>query len=76
VVSNKALKTKMSLRLKTSLLIMVPMVLILTLSSAISYARQRDRALTSMSLLAAQTGQVIENALVHDMLLADLESIQ
>lgn len=66
----------MSLRLKTSLLIMVPMVLILTLSSAISYARQRERALTSMSLLAAQIGQVIENVLVQDMLLADFESIQ
>jgi len=66
----------MRLRLKTSLVILVPMVLILILSSTISYARQRDRALASMSLLASQTGQIIEHVLQQDMLLADFESIQ
>jgi signal transduction histidine kinase len=42
----------------------------------ISYTRQRDKALASMSLLASQTGQVIEHILEEDMLLADFESIQ
>ncbi len=66
----------MNLQLKVSLLIILPMLLILAVSTIIAYSRQRERALASMSLLASQTGQVIENSLHEIMLAADAQRIQ
>jgi two-component system sensor histidine kinase UhpB len=66
----------MNLQLKVSLLIIVPMLLILAASTLIAYSRQRERALASMSLLASQTGQVIEHSLQDAMLAADAQRIQ
>ena len=65
-----------SLHLRVSALIIVPMLFILILSTGIAYIQQRDRALASMSLLASQTGSVIHHVLQRDMLLSDFESIQ
>ncbi len=66
----------MNLQLKVSLLIILPMLLILAGSSLLAYSRQRERALSSMSLLASQTGQVIEHGLQEVMLAADAQRIQ
>lgn len=66
----------MNLRLKVSLLIIVPMLLILGASTLITYSRQRERALASMSLVASQTGLAIENSLHEAMLAADAQQIQ
>lgn len=68
--------SSMNLRVKASLLILLPVIAVVVLSSAIGYFQQRERALASMSLLASQTGRVIENALKRDMLLSDFERIQ
>jgi signal transduction histidine kinase len=69
-------KRPVSLHVKVSALIIVPMLFILILSTAIAYVQQRDRALASMSVLASQTGSVIQHVLQRDMLLSDFESIQ
>jgi len=65
-----------SLRVKVTLVILLMMVLSLGLSTGIEYVHHRDRALSNMSLMASQTGQVIENALQRDMLLSDFDRIQ
>jgi signal transduction histidine kinase len=64
------------LRVKVSLMILIPSVLIITASSVLQYRRQRQDALKSMSVLASHTGDVIENALRHDMLISDFDHIQ
>jgi signal transduction histidine kinase len=66
----------MNLRLKVSLLIIVPMLLILIASTSVAYSRQREQALESMSLLASQTGEVIERSLQEAMLAADVQRMQ
>ena len=65
-----------SLQLKISILILLPVILILTLATAIEYGRNRERHLKIMSNLAAQTGQVIEETLQRDMLISDFAEIQ
>jgi len=67
---------RMNLQLKVSLLIILPMLLILAVSTMIAYSRQRERTLASMSLLSSQTGQVIELSLQDAMLAADTQRIQ
>ncbi len=69
-------RSRMNLQLKVSLLIILPMLLILAASALIEYSRQRERALASMSVLASQTGQVIERSLQEAMLAADAQRIQ
>lgn len=66
----------MNLRLKVSLLIIVPMLLILVASTSVAYFQQRARALESMTLLASHTGEVIERSLHQAMLAADVQRIQ
>jgi signal transduction histidine kinase len=65
-----------SLRLKVSLLILLPVLLALFVSTIIEYRLHTERELNSMSLLASQTGRVIEQALEQDMLDSDFEDIQ
>ena len=64
------------LQTRVSVLILVPMLLVLAVSTLIAYSRQRERSLASMSLLASQTGRVIEYAIQRDMLLSDFDRIQ
>lgn len=66
----------LNLRWKVSLLIIVPMLLILVVSSAVAYSQQRAQVLESMTLLASQTGEVIERSLQEAMLDADVQRIQ
>ena len=65
-----------SIRLKVSLLILLPVVLALLLSTLIEFQLHRERDLRNMSLLASQTGHVIQQSLRHEMLLSDFEGIQ
>ena len=74
--SSPAPSRAVSLRVKVSLVTMLVMVLSLGLSTVIEYVHHRERALSNMSLMASQTGQVIESALQIDMLLSDFERIQ
>ncbi len=52
------------------------MLLILGVSSIIAYSQQRAQVLESMTLLASQTGEVIERSLQAAMLDADVQRIQ
>lgn len=52
------------------------MLLILGVSSVLAYTQQRARVLESMTLLASQTGEVIERSLQAAMLDADVQRIQ
>lgn len=65
-----------SQRLKVSLLSFAITIVVLFLSTAVGLSSQRERELSSMSLLASQTGQVIEHILQRDMLTSDFDSIQ
>jgi signal transduction histidine kinase len=65
-----------SIRLKVSLLILLPVLLALLLSTLIEFQLHRERDLRNMSLLASQTGHVIQQSLRHEMLLSDFEGIQ
>jgi len=57
-------------------MILIPSVLIISVSSALQYQRQRQDALKSMAVLASHTGDVIERALQQDMLISDFDHIQ
>lgn len=66
----------LGLRAKVTLAILVPISIVLAISSIVEITRNRERDLASMSLLAAQTGQVIEYALQRDMRFSDFDRIQ
>jgi signal transduction histidine kinase len=57
-------------------MILIPTVVIMGISSAIHYHSEQEDALATMSLLASQTGEVIERAIEHDMLESDFDHIQ
>ncbi len=65
-----------SLQAKVSLFVVLPILVILGLSTYVEFHRHRERDLASMSLVAAQTGEIIEQALKRDMLLADFDAVQ
>lgn len=67
---------RMSLRTKVTLMILIPAIVIMGISSAIHYHSEQEEALDTMSLLASQTGDVIERAIEHDMLESDFDHIQ
>lgn len=66
----------LSLRAKITLSVILPLVLILGSFTGIQYLRHRKAVLDNLSLLAAQTGQVIENSLQQAMLSRDREELQ
>jgi signal transduction histidine kinase len=66
----------MNLRTKVSLMILLPAIAIIAISSVLHYHSEREEALATMSLLASQTGDVIERAIQHDMLESDFKHIQ
>ena len=66
----------MSLRTKVTLMILGPAIVIIAVSSLLHYQSEREEALSMMSLLASQTGEVIERAIQHDMLGSDFDHIQ
>ncbi len=69
-------RVSMSLRTKVSIMVLLPALLIIAISSALHYRSEREEALDTMSLLASQTGEVIERSIQHDMLISDFEHIQ
>jgi signal transduction histidine kinase len=66
----------LGLRAKVMLAILIPIAIVLVISTFVEFTRNRERDLANMSLIAAQTGQVIEYALQRDMLFSDFERIQ
>src|SRR3990172_9069741 len=65
-----------NLRLKLTLGVVLPLVVILGLFNAVEYQRQREAILQQLSFAAGQTAQVIENGLQHEMLSNNLDGIQ
>ena len=65
-----------SLRAKVTLGIVLPLLLILSIFLVIDYRRHRQDVLADLSLLAAQSGRVIENNLRHAMLESNFSEVQ
>ena len=65
-----------SLRAKVTLGSVLPLVIILGLFTAIEYIRHRAVVLDNLSLLAAQSGRVIENSLRHAMVESNFTDMQ
>ncbi|MES0339268.1 MAG: histidine kinase [Anaerolineales bacterium] len=65
-----------SLRFTVTMAIFIPIALVLVASTIVDYNRHRQRDMESMSLLASQTGQVIEQVLQREMLRSDFDAIQ
>ena len=65
-----------SLRTKVTLGIVLPLLLILSIFVVVDYRRHREDVLNDLSLLAAQSGRVIENNMRHAMLEADFDEVQ
>ena len=65
-----------SMRFTVTMAILIPIALVLVASTIVDYNRHRRRDLASMSLLASQTGQVIDQVLHREMLRSDFEAIQ
>jgi hypothetical protein len=67
---------KSSLRARVTLGIVVPLLVILGIFTAVEYTRHQEAELASLAFLAAQTSQVIENGLQHEMLAQNPEGLQ
>lgn len=65
-----------SLRNKVTLVVFVPLVIILGLFNIIEYRDHQETLLNTLSFLAAETGQVIENSLEHEMLARNISGMQ
>ena len=65
-----------SLRTKLTLSLVLPLIIILGTITAIQYERHRKSVLDNLSLLTAQTSQIIENSLQHAMLSRNRDEIQ
>jgi two-component system sensor histidine kinase UhpB len=67
---------KRSLRAKVTLSVVLPLIIVLGTFTAIEHERRREAALDNLSFLASQTGQVIENSVLHEMLSRNLAGLQ
>jgi signal transduction histidine kinase len=74
VISFFALRN--SLRLKVSLGVLFPLLLVLSTFTILEYQQLRRAMLSQLSLIASQSGQVIEENLRQQMLVNDFASIQ
>jgi signal transduction histidine kinase len=65
-----------SLRLKVTLGIIIPMVLMLSIFTTFEYTRHRAVLLDDLSVLASYNGQLIEETLRHSMMVSDFAEVQ
>ncbi len=65
-----------SLRAKVTLGIVLPLLIIFSIFIVIDYRRHREDVLDDLSLLAAQSGRVIENSLRHAMVESNFAEVQ
>lgn len=66
----------LNLRVKVTLGVVLPLVLILGIFTVIEYSRHQSVVITNLSLLASHSGQVIESNLRHQMLKSDFAELQ
>ena len=69
-------KFKTSIRTQVTVVVMIPLVIILGLLNIIEFRKHQRDMLDTLSFLAAETGQVIENSLEHEMLARNIPGIQ
>ena len=65
-----------SLRLKVTLGVVLPLLVILGVFTAVENERRREAVLSNLSFLASQIGQVIEDGIQHEMLSQNREGLQ
>lgn len=65
-----------SLRIKVTLAIVLPLMVILGAFTIIEYNRHREVVLSNLSVLAGQSGRVVESNLRHAMLESDFAEVQ
>ncbi len=65
-----------SLRIKVTLGVILPLILILGAFTAIQYSRRRATLLDNLSFFAGYSAQLIEDNLLHQMLKTDFEGVQ
>jgi len=65
-----------SLRVKVTLGVILPLIVILGIFTGIQYRRQKAIILNNLSLLASHSGKVIEDNLRQQMLRTDFDSMQ
>jgi len=65
-----------SLRVKVTVIVILPLIIILGTLSTIEYARHRSILLKNLATLASYSGQLIEDSLRHSMLASNFEDVQ
>jgi signal transduction histidine kinase len=65
-----------SLRFKVTIAVVLPLIVVLGIFSIIEQNRQQKAVLDNLSLLASQSGRVIEASLQHSMLESDFSEMQ
>ncbi len=65
-----------NLRAKVTLGVVVPLILILGIFTVIEASRHRETELSNLSILASQSGMVIESSLRNAMLQSDFSEVQ
>ncbi|MGE5221143.1 MAG: HAMP domain-containing sensor histidine kinase [Omnitrophica WOR_2 bacterium] len=68
--------SRLSLRIKVTLAVLLPLLIILGISTIIEYQHHKALMLTNLSVVASQAGQVIETNLRQQMLRTDLVDMQ
>lgn len=68
--------SSLSLRAKATLGVLLPLLLILSLFTAIEYARYRAVLLSNLALFATYSAEVVEDNLLHQMLESDIEGVK
>ena len=69
-------KFKTSLRIQVTVVVLIPLVIILGLLNIIEFREHQKDMLETLSFLAAETGQVIEYSLEHEMLARNIPGMQ
>ncbi len=67
---------RVSLRLKVTLGVILPLLVILGVFTAVENERRRQAVLSNLSFLASQIGQVIEDGIRHEMLARNRDGLQ
>ncbi len=65
-----------SLRVRVTMGVVLPLILILGVLTFIEYSRYRTTVLNNASVLASHSGEVIESSLQHAMLESDFDEVQ
>jgi len=66
----------LSIRIKVTAGIAIPLVIFLTIITIIDYNDQQRSVFTNLSILASNSNQIIENSILHEMVNRDIQGLQ